>query len=41
MQGEIIRDVTAETDMEGFKKHLEILNGGPLKLDKTEQTELE
>lgn len=41
MQGEIIHDVEKGTDMEGWGKYLEMVNGGPLKADAKEQTELE
>ena len=41
MQGEIIHDVEKGTDMDGYGKYLEMVNGGPLKADAKEQTELE
>ena len=41
MQGEIIHDAEKATDMDGWQKYLEMVNGGPLKADAKEQTELE
>lgn len=41
MQGEIIRDAEKATDMDEYGKYLEMVNGGPLKADAKEQTELE
>ena len=36
MQGEILRDAEKTTDMEGYQKYLEMVNGGPLKADAKE-----
>ena len=41
MQGEIIKDAEGATDMEGYQKYLEMVNGGPLTADAKEQTEVE
>ena len=41
LQGEILRDAEKTTDMEGYQKYLEMVNGGPLLADAKEQTELE
>ena len=36
MQGEILRDAEKTTDMEGYQKYLEMVNGGPLVADAKE-----
>lgn len=41
MQGEIINDAEKCTDMDGWQKYLEMVNGGPLKADAKEQTDNE
>ena len=41
MQGGIIHDAAVATDMEGWQKYLEMVNGGPLKQDAKEQAEAE
>ena len=41
MQGEIIKDAERGTDMDGYVKYLEMVNGGPLVADAKEQTDLE
>ena len=36
--GEIINDAEKATEMDGWQKYLEMVNGGPLKADVKEQT---
>lgn len=38
MAGEIINDAEKATEMDGWQKYLEMVNGGPLKADVKEQT---
>ena len=38
MAGEIINDAEKATEMDGWQKYLEMVNGGPLKADAKEQT---